>query len=76
MARASTQNVRDLIVSGSAIYVGLAAGTSVDGVAASTVAVGGAVAGTAARAAVARRAERRGVAAHELFYLYEVDRRL
>jgi len=76
MARASMQNVRDLIVSGSAIYVGLAAGTSVDGVAASTVAVGGAVAGTAARAAVARRAERRGVAAHELFYLYEVDRRL
>lgn len=76
VAKTIGADLKTMIREGAALYVGLGTLTSLNKWIASTAAVAGPVAEAAARAATASRTARRELRGRELYYLYEVNRRL
>lgn len=78
IARIIGSDLKSLVTAtaGAAVYIGLDRYTTVTDWVAGTIAAAGSGAATLSRAAIERRDQRRTQQGHELFFLYEVDRRL
>jgi hypothetical protein len=76
IARSARQDVKALIAEGSFLYVGLAGLASVNEWISATAGLAGAAAGATAAGAHCASAARKDLQGSDLFYLYEVDRRL
>ena len=69
-------DMKTFLSEGAAVYIGLGSFTSVNDWIASTVAIAGPAMEAAAKAATARRSARADLRGRELFYLYELNRRI
>lgn len=76
IARSARQDVKTLIAEGSFLYVGLSGLSSVNEWISATVGLAGATLGATATGAHRASAARKDLKGNDLFYLYEVDRRL
>jgi len=76
LGRTLGADLSTLLTAGSAMYIGLGTLASLNDWISSTVAVAGPAAQAAAKAATTRRSARFGIQSHDLFYLYELNRRL
>ena len=76
IARSARQDVKTLIAEGSALYVGLAGLASVNEWISATAGLASAAVGATAAGAHRSSAARKDLRRSDLFYLYELDRRL
>ncbi len=76
IARAAGRDLRTLVMAGSALYVGLGQLANLEGWLTSAVAAAAPMMHAAAAGALSRAEVRREVGRHELFYVFELNRRL